>query len=385
MSIFDDRERTRHSGACEGEPPFTYLDTSARPEAIRIRALLNDMASRYPQGARGDLVARIRDNAQHTDAVFELLVHEWCLRAGMRVAAVEPQLEGTANRPDFLIEAPGGRFYLECVVARGESDLDVGARRRVEDVRNALDRVDNPDFLLGIETDGAPSCPVRTTTLIANVEHWLSGLDHAEIRANPNNVPPFEQEIEGLWLRLTPIPRDRTRGERRGRATGLVFDGVREVAPWKAIHRAVLRKATRYGRPNLPYVVALGLMERAARLEHVLDALYGCEAYVDSIERGGRWERQGDGVWHGPRGRQCTRLGAVLVMERAGPWTLGQRGGIFIENLGAERSTAFIDFRIDALRRDANNLRRQTGISLQEVFGLPREWPETPGAATDPC
>jgi hypothetical protein len=91
-----------------------------------------------------------------------------------------------------------------------------------------------------------------------------------------------------------------------------------------------------------------------------------------------------DGVWNGPNGPQCTRLSAVLAAERLTPWSLGQRGARFIENPWATRPVEGLDFRIEAFRARDGRLERSAGITLQEIFGVPRDWPETPGAATDP-
>jgi hypothetical protein len=80
-----------------------------------------------------------------------------------------------------------------------------------------------------------------------------------------------------MSLMLQPMAGGSTRGERGGRATGIFADGVREVAPWMPMREAVLRKAGRHGAPDLPFVVALGALDRDTRLEHAVEALYGTE------------------------------------------------------------------------------------------------------------
>ncbi|WP_262031052.1 hypothetical protein [Microvirga sp. Mcv34] len=343
------------------------------------------MAERYPAAERDALVARIRTERSHVEAVFELFVHEWCLRAGMRVVAVEPAVPGTGRRPDFLVEANGTPFYLECAVARGESDADAAVRSRREDVLRAIDAINSPDFLLGVEVEGAPENPVRVRALTDRIVRWLGGLDHAAIAAaHPDEVPLYEDHLEGMLLSLRPIARQGTRGDGAGRATGILSDGIRTAAPWVTIREPLIRKAGHYGTPELPLVVALNMLDRDARLEHAIEGLYGTEAWEEYMHGGGRPIRLPDGVWNGPRGPQCTRLSAVLIADRLGPWTLGQRNAMFVENLWAARSAHVIDFRVMAWRRDGESLRRQDGISLQEIFDVPAGWPERGGAPTDP-
>jgi len=77
------------------------------------------------------------------------------------------------------------------------------------------------------------------------------------------------------------------------------------------------------------------------------------------------------------------RVSAVLVADRLNPWTLGQRDALFIENVWARRSAQSVDFHVDAWRSTGDGLSRQDGRRLQEIFGVPRDWPETPGAQTD--
>ncbi len=376
MTIFSDRERTRLDGAYDGEPPFAYLDASARPEAARIRQLLEGLVERYPENGRPSLVPRIQDDTAHAEAVFELLVHEWCLKCDMKILAVEPSVPGTTKRPDFLVEAAGGRFYLECVVARGEATSSVGGRRRREDVLRAVDRVESLEFWLAVEHDGEPTHPVPLRALTTRLQRWLAGLDYDNVVANPAIPPVHRENAAGMSLRVRAVPKQGARGRTDGRATGMSSGGIRSVRPWESMRTAVLSKAGRYGEPDLPLVVALDALDQDARLDHAIDALYGTESYIQPRLGEGYASRLQDGVWDGPNGPQCTRLSAVLVAERLGPWTLGQRSAVFVENMWASRPADFVDFRVDAWRREGDDLCRLEGESLQTIFGISNEWPE---------
>ncbi|MBM1170195.1 hypothetical protein [Microvirga arabica] len=381
MTIFDGGPHDLEGGARAGQPRFDYLNRSARREAVLIRATLEGFIERYPAPLRSELAARIRDEAAHESAVFELLLHEWCLRAGMRVLDVEPAVPGSRRRPDFLVEdAQGVRFYLEAALARGESDQEVGARRRKDDVLAALDRLDSPEFLLDIRTRGAPATPVALRNLTNRVTQWLATLDHTTVaqtweRGAVDDV--FAEDLHSMRLELRPIPRRSTRGERDRRATGVIFGGVRQASPQAAIRTALINKATRYGALDLPLVVAVNALDQAAGRDDVFTALLGTEAYYESIgDEASGWGRVPDGVWNGPNGPQCRRLSAVLSTERLDAWSLGQRSACLIENPYALRVVEGLDFRVDAWRPHNNELRATSGIPLHEVFGLPHNWPE---------
>jgi hypothetical protein len=384
--LFDDRTRTLQGGSRPGDLAFAYLDQSARPEAARIRALLNAFVERYPEADRAALIARIRREDSHLDAAFELLVHEWCLRAGMRVLAIEPAVPGTSRRPDFLVESlTGERFYLECAVSRGESNAEAGARTRRDEVMRAIDHVRSPDFMLAIDTNGVPGNPIRRRALTARIEAWLNTLEHGQIAATPlDEVPRYDEDLDGMQISLRPIARGGSRGGAAQRATGIASDGVRVSAPWETIREKLIEKATRYGTPDLPLVVAVNAGDRDFEIDDAMDSLYGSDAYFASSDGTGRMGRLRDGVWHGPNGPQCTKLSAVLVTRGLCPWTLGQRDAVFIENAWTKRSASFVDFRTEAWRCAGGVMRHRDGQSVQEIFGVPRDWPETFGAETDP-
>lgn len=146
MSLFDQRPREPDAGAMPGDPAFGYLDRSGRPEAARVRAFLEDAFERYPTECQKALAARLRDEAEHLSAFFELLVHEWCLCVGIRILAVEAQVRN-GRAPDFLAEcADGLRFHLECVVARGLPDAAVKTAQRRALVLRALEGIGGTRF-----------------------------------------------------------------------------------------------------------------------------------------------------------------------------------------------------------------------------------------------
>jgi hypothetical protein len=384
--LFDDRIRTLKGGSRPGDLAFDYLDRSARPEAARIRALLNAFVERYPEAHRDALIKRIQREASYLDAVFELLVHEWCLRAGMRALAIEPAVPGTSRQPDFLVQAPTGeRFYLECAVSRGESDAEAGARSRRDEVMRAIDDVCSPDFMLAIDTNGVPSNPIRRKALTARIDAWLKTLEHGKIAGTPlDEVPRYDEDLDGMQISLRPIAREGSRGGLAQRAIGIVSEGARVSEPWKTIREKLIGKATRYGTPDLPLVVAVNARDRDFEVDYAMESLYGSHAYFASSDGMNRTGRLCDGVWHGPNGPQCTKLSAVLVARGLCPWTLGQRDAVFIENAWAKRSASFINFRTAAWRCAGDVMRHSDGQPVHEIFGVPRDWPETFGAETDP-
>jgi hypothetical protein len=143
-SVFDTFERTLQGGHPHVMSQFAYLNQSARTEAERVRAKVDELYSHYPACHRAALRNRLRsiDDVTHYGVLFELAMHELLIRAGCRIVAVEPPMPGTNKSPDFLVEAPDGRrFYFEATIATGQSQATAGARKRLDEVYKAINSV----------------------------------------------------------------------------------------------------------------------------------------------------------------------------------------------------------------------------------------------------
>ena len=95
ISVFDHGPRELPGGADYVVSHFDYLNSSARAEAAKVRAVVERMFDRYPAQMQEGLRRRLRsvDNNTHLGAFFELTLHDLLLRSGSRVLAVEPDLD----------------------------------------------------------------------------------------------------------------------------------------------------------------------------------------------------------------------------------------------------------------------------------------------------
>ena len=121
MTLFDEIERTECSPAKHSEPSFNYLNSTARPYAIKVRTLLESWFVRYPNTHKADLVSRFRrpNDVHHLGAFFELYMHALLRYLGY-TAEVHPETpSGDGSKPDFVVTSPAGtRFFLEATDVR---------------------------------------------------------------------------------------------------------------------------------------------------------------------------------------------------------------------------------------------------------------------------
>jgi hypothetical protein len=385
MSAFDEFERHLLGPAREGSSRFAYLNSSARPEAMAVRAQIDQMLVRYPDQHRDALTARIRSvsDVHHGGAVFELALHEALLRSGCRILSVEPDLPDRARSPDFHAETPdGSAFYVEATQAIGETPADAGARTRLEDVLRALDELVSPDFFLDVSTDGRPSQPVRTRRLQERIVEWLAGLNHEKIKAawdvNPAEMVALVIEEHGLTLTIKPIPRN-DRGQQIGGAIGLQMMEPYVGRPSDGIREAVDGKARRYGDLRAPYIVAVNAMAEFQGEEDAIDALLGSPTLVIRRDADGglteRWDRERNGVWVGERGPRNRGVSAVLSFDRLSARTLENRQGRLIRNPWARQALPNIPLGLTEFNPADGKLVRTEGSPLGHLLGLPNGWP----------
>jgi hypothetical protein len=133
IRLFDEKERTEQGWARRNEALMHYLDRSGRRQCARVRALLEDWFSRYPQEHRRHLRGQMfsDSDSKQRSAWWELYLHESFVRAGCSV-------EVSSGTPDFLIESECGRFYVEAT-ARFEDPTDIARERRENALLEELD------------------------------------------------------------------------------------------------------------------------------------------------------------------------------------------------------------------------------------------------------
>ncbi len=380
MPFFDDCDRSGHEPANHLVGEFDYLNASGRTEAGRVRALLEQWLTHYPELSREDLVRRFRsrDDTQHRGAFFELFLHELVRGSGLCVNAIEPTLPN-GRAPDFLIQTnTQTEFYLEATLATGLTRADAGAQRRLREALQAIDDVDSPFFFLHLNSEGLPSAPVAVRRLRQAVQRFVDGLDYGAARAafeaGNETSQAFRHEEHGLVISIQAIPKNTPQGGGRAIGGHMLAGGL--IEPHVAIKSAVQHKAGHYGELDRPLIIAVNGLEEYAGIDDALNAMFGTEAVAVSSNGQHRWVRNPDGAWHDARGPIHTRCSAILFTNRLSPWSLGQRSAHLILNPWARNPIDLPASGFDVRRIVENRLVLERGRSLQELLGIAPGWPE---------
>ncbi len=385
IRLFDDIDRWEHGPRLYAQPDFFYLNTSARPGVQAIRRTLEDWFSRYPKFGRAELRSRIRsDNLNHRSAYFELLIHELLLKLGCKIE-LHPPVAGTSRRPDFAVSSRSiNKFYVEAVLASDQTEAEMAAEARQNQVYDSLNRLSSPNFYIGMDLHGAPTTPPPAKKIRDFLTKHLAAVNPDEMATLFRSggfraLPHWRYEHDGWKIDFFLIPKsEANRGKAGLQPIGIQFQGARILQTKVAIRNAVLAKAGRYGQLPGPYLIAVNVLSDHVDETDVIEALFGDEKFIYSIgmppAQGPQIRRAANGAWYGPNPRN-TRVSGVIIFDQLSqsniPWVMPC---LYHNPWAAAPYTGPLDH----LRRGEvvdNKMEYRGGQPLGALLGLPTGWP----------
>lgn len=380
--IFDRAAREFHGPKPRIMSEFDYLNSSSRPEAERVRNLLEDWCFYYPSQGRAELISRLRsrNDVSHQSAVFELTLHELVRRGGAPVT-LHPELPGARGRPDFLVQPPTGpSYYLEATSAFETGDE--AGQKRLALAYDILDRIESPNFFIGVRSKGLPSVPLKAGAIRRKLQQWLEGLDHGQLaKACASDQGEWAELLHtesGLSLVFTAIPKHTHRSGTR--AIGFQLPEARWSAVADTVKSRLLDKVGKYGRPEAALVLAVNVFALSVDRDEIIDALFGHVAVLVDRETGATQPtRTPDGFWCGPAGRQNTRVSGVIWTSGLHAWSLADRTLEWVPNPWAAPQLSEVGLPLTRLRWEGSGFIVEPGPSIGQVVGLPAGWPGVAG------
>lgn len=384
--LFSNSSRTDASPKRATESDFAFLDRSAWAPIAEVRKVVDSCIANYPESEVKELIDRIQcGDARHfASATFELFLHEYLLRLGMRLTPHPELPNASAKRPDFLVECPDGRnLYLEAVCASDDTARDSAAEARKAVALQVLDGEHDPNFMVSIDSDGDPATQPSGRRLATEVTSWLKTLDPDALLSSAAEgleaLPELHWQHEEWHVRVRPIPVNvEARGKQR-RLIGARGFGASWIDGWSPIRDAVTSKSRRYGDLDLPLVVAVNVDTFNLDPIDEAQALFGQEQFIFSRtnpDQEPRMERAPNGAWRGPAGPRGKRASGAWLFNNLSPYTLARRKHTLYVNPAANHvipeSFLVVPHKlvIDGL------LRPFDGTDLATALGLPATWPE---------
>ena len=337
--LFDNFQRTEDRFPRRSEQWFDYLNISAKPDIASTREILETWVARYPEKDRVDLIGRLRsDNINHHSAFYEMLLHEVFFQRSC-ILAPHPNAPNSSYHPDFLVKTKNGDgFYLEAIVARDESKAELAIKNRMNVVYDLLNEIELPNYYLKIICPFPPNVSPSVNKIKAFLKKVLE-----EVNQSPEKVQPGKKWIfkDGDYeIPFGLIPRSKPGKNAIGITSERTRSGFGDHL--RFVMQAIISKAQKYGRLDLPYVIAVNPFPWPIDLQELEKRIN------DEI-----WKRFGQTV------------SALLVSEGVTYWNFYRDAKIHIYPSPAlNRDSLPIEF----LKLDSSEVR--------EVLRLSKGWPD---------
>jgi len=172
--LFSERERNDREPQHRGESRFAFLDRVAQPYWERVRALLKEWVSHYPEGDdRNDLIQRLRspDDDKQAAAFWELYLHATLRRDGWTITP-HPTVDGTPRQPDYLARRGADAVIVEATTIGRRKDA-IAAEKRVQQGLSVLDSLASPDYYVSVDWASIGPAAPSTRRLRSDLSTWL--------------------------------------------------------------------------------------------------------------------------------------------------------------------------------------------------------------------
>ncbi len=385
-SLFSTEERTHLDHMRHTESEYEFLDRSAREPVAKIRDVLDGWYQHLPVAARASIRNRFGsgDLGHHRGALMELYLHEATRRLGLEIDIDIGAEDRERRRPDFLLGEAGPGFFLEATAVLGASVVgDEAAAARVAAFKEAVERVEAPDWFIGLDVDEVGERTPGRRRVSEPIARWLGGLDpdveSARLESSTAEDPAtLALSFDGWRVDCMAFPVSAEhRGEPGHRVLGSHTEGVGPLDDATPLRRKLKTKARHYGRLDLPFVIAVLCAGDFAEDKDVADALFGTTMLrLDPATGRVQTVRNRDeAFWLSPAGPINTGVSAVVTIPRLSTSAIAvSEPTVWLNPWAAKPLTTELPWR--TISTDGGEVQvREASRSAAEIFDLPAGWP----------
>ena len=334
VRLFDYAARDFQGPADHAESSFHYLNRSGRTEAQHVRNVLERWFEDFPLSGKAELRSRFRsdDDRGHSGAFFELYCYTLLCHHDFAIEVHPTSDRDKSKKPDFLALLKDKRlFYMESTLA-AKSDIDNAAQARLDQVYDTLDRLDSPNFFVGVEIKNLPPHAPSGSNMRSFLDSQLRHLDPDEVskvisEQGWDAVPHWTWNDNRWEIIFFPIPKSREGRNKPGvRPIGSQTYGAAWIDSEKPLLHALKSKASCYGEFDCPYIIAVNVLDVFVSKDDVADVLFGKECFLLNPQtRDAEAQRAQDGFWIGPEGTRNRRVSGVLVAFNLDAWSIARK------------------------------------------------------------
>lgn len=375
------------------EPSLDFLQRSGWEAFQNIRALLESWFAAYPDEHKHEFKRSFgSDPYDLTSPLFELALHAIFTKLGAQVEVHPLISDSVSRRPDFRVTFPDGpRFYVEAVLAKGQSDGDRKREQTLRKLYRVVDqKFDSKDYYWSVTVLAHGATEPKFSQVVGALTTYMRGLTFDEVasateRHGLQADTKLEVESNGWRFEFQPLPiRRELLGKPIRRPLGLFQMESAEFCDDEGdIRQAVTRKIDHHSKLDLPLVVAVNAMRWSVQGEDFINALYGSDVvnittYTDGTHSC-KPKRALNGIWMGSRGTKNAHVPAVIGCVSLQPWTVAVTDVNLYPNPYAEGTVGNM-WSLPKYGAVDGTLQKLGGSTLRDFFRLSADWPGRKGA-----
>lgn len=380
MKLFDDFERTNHQPSTRQETEYDFLNNSARPASRLVREKLNEWFENYPEDHRYEFRSRLK--IEFHSPFFELFLHEVFLRLGATVE-LHPEIGSKGKRPEFLATFLDRiQLTVEATLCTEEDSRTQKRRRRIDQVYDAIDQIDSPDFFVTVTRLREPEGKqIASSRVVAFLNRELALLDPDELveeYEKNGDIRKLEFTDKSGSIRFQVVPKKpEARNREDSRVVGMTPMIVRRGGSEKNLNRVLSQKGKHYGELNLPFLIAVNTLGKwGVTEEDRISALFGTrEEYISATTGELGVRHLENGFWGMPSNPRYTRVSGVL-MGIVTPWNLTRTDLCLYFNPWASHPVANLLWPFPTASWTENGIiYKEPKQTLADLLELTDDWP----------
>ena len=318
--LFDDKLRDYDGYSDHNEYAYDFLDRSSKKEFKKVRDLLNNWFSNFPDSEKAEIKSRIRKDFDST--FYELFLYQLFHKLGFNII-VHPEVPKSKKRPDFLVTKNDLEIYVEAKVITGKSKAEASFERKRNEFYDALNKLNFDRFLISLDTlnfktNNQPS----PKNFIKIIQSKIEKLNADEISDSINSgvtttLPKIEYEDDSIeaTVRIIPLIKEAST-EKHKRPIGMYpmesFWGNGE----NLFKKAVNDKGKRYGELDKPFLVCINTIDfKTVVKSDVENSIWGSRALSWSTNpenRDKKWMRKLDGIFLNSKGPRLKNISGII-------------------------------------------------------------------------